>query len=246
MAKIPRRGKRMTKLELGTKVVLKELIQKTGHVLAVEDSDVIIKLNDLVAAVSNPVDVDEWAILEQPIQCGNISLRAPSPAILLWLKDFVCPWFEEEDEILELAVPFALAHDYESLCKIKTANQARRKIIAWCKRIKCSQARLVKAIKALLPSNGNNDKADVGFGPVIAFLCREYGENPTYWLCEASMGMIHTMIGDHNAKVMAEYKAAVRASAGSKGKPPTMPSLKLRAIKELMDYQKELSELWQM
>jgi len=228
--------------------MLQKILEDTTHVLLAEDSEDIIRLNDLIARVSNPSDINEWNVLERPIQVGNITLNPATPAMLLWLRDSAADWFADEADMQELSVPFALAHDAAFLYEIPGADVARKMIKKWARGIKCTPNKLARAIEMLLSvasEEGGDDDVNC-FGPIVAFLCREYGESPSYWLTQASLGLIQTLIADFNARAIAENEAQKRQAANTKGaKQPPTPSMKLRAIVALKQFEEELREKWQ-
>ncbi len=243
-----RNGGRVTKYQQATQMILKKILTDTTHVLLAEDSKDIIKLNDLAYKVAQPSDVNEWNILERPLKVGNVTLNPATPATLLWLKDSAAEWFADEADLQELSVPFALAHEAAYLNEINGAADARKKIKKWIRGVKCSINLLARALEILLPVAGEDSVEDDAnnFGPVVAFLCREYGENPNYWLTEASLGMIQTLIADFNQRMLRDFKEAARQANNTKGaKSPPTPELKLKAVVALKQFEEELREKWQ-
>ena len=61
---------------------------------------------------------------------------------------------------------------------------------------------------------GSNDGGKSDYGAVIALLCKEYGSTPDYWMHEASLGMVETLLNDFQRRQDAEIAQMKKDSKG--------------------------------
>jgi len=227
------------------------LVAETGHALTLDDFDHIAHLNRLADKITEPADKSEQEILALPVPCGNSVFSPPSLAKLYWYATYAVPWFQKDEDLLEMAFGFILASDNTRAClaSLSTPEIAGDAVRTWWAAQECTMDEYVVARNRVWRERDDDedDEGDSVFGPTCALLAREYGENPAWWFYEADINLIRSMLAEYVASVEAEIKAQRKATKGG-GRmakpvaPPMTPSM--QAQRRFRLFLVKLKESW--
>ena len=231
-----------------TKQAIKKLQQETGHVLTVEDCDLIEEL-DAIADGFAGLSKSEQRLLSQPFELCGIKFYPLTVAKSLWYVEKCEEWEvtgTHQDALLFWLL--SLPNTDEAIDTYSCQKDADKAIKRLSRRLHCTQEEMAAVYEKCLglnsKSEANEDVKDTDYGGMIAVLLREYGGTPNRWLYETPVQMISTLFNAYAKKVEAE-NGAVKKSAASKGKAiAPQPSKKLAALSQFRAKVNEIKELW--
>lgn len=205
-----------------------------------EDWPDLCRLNRLAEAIEHPPFEARLTHLLAPIQLDErTALRRLTFAAEEWLIEHA-EWFDERD-VFPLA--FAMAHPPERLFRWPTRREARRDVRAWAQSLRCPVAALQEAVEELLPKSRKDEAAPTqkeeerGLGPILGLLCREYRNDPDYWMFEAPAELAQALFdSEFRPRAIAENREA--RSIGGKVKAPDPRSHEARATWAFLKAQK--------
>ena len=117
------------KLHGMTKRAIQKLSEETSHQISLDDFDDILALNEIADKVIHPhTGSDDMAIANMPVRCGNVYLSRPKIGAVIWIQRKVCEWFADDQDIINVASVYCLAHgdNPKELWKIESADECYR------------------------------------------------------------------------------------------------------------------------
>jgi len=233
-----------------TKQAIKTLQEKTNHVLAVEDFDLIEEL-DAISSDMAKVSKSEQRLLNQPFELCGIKFYPLTVAKSLWYAERCEEWeLQGLDQDSFLFWLLSLPNSSDEMDKYSECKKALRAVKKLSRKLHCTQEELTDVynkctgVKESSGSGGesgaNSEAQDTDYGGVIAVLLREYGGKPDEWLYHTPIEMICTLFKAYSDKVDAENGAARSASAkGGKAVAPKMD----KTVARLSRFRKKVSEI---
>jgi len=225
---------------------LTEMMARTGHALAVEDCEHIVRLNDLAHRYADPT-ADGWDVSAMPVRAGNLLLHPLTIGAAKWIEDCVVKWFSDNPLLCELGVGFALCHSREPevLYAVNRKTDAIRTLGKFWMRCACTIGELNEAITRLMPETTSSGEAEPGdgYGSIISTLCKIYGNSPEHWLWNSSFDQCMCMLDNHVKCIEDDWRAAKRSTAKGQNPPPVPESMRAR-LKEYLDYRKAVEREW--
>jgi len=208
-----------------TQIEVQKLLYDSGHVLNLDDLSDIIELNDLANRVTG--DTGAYASIHKwPVKCGKLLLRPLTVGKLAWYNQRGLIWFDDDIQTLSTVLAFLLSVDNDEsfVWGLEDAETAKATIEAWEKEVDVTPAELGAAVDSVVNSyssrSGDEDKVDRGDGPLIALLCREYGNTPQHWMYRESINVIRALVDEHVRKINSEITARNQRGKGKKVLPP--------------------------
>jgi hypothetical protein len=207
------------RLHMQTRVHLLELQSQTGHALGVDDLDDVLELDRLWHKITADDRAERNAVYSCPIRCGAVMFYPPTLGGWLWLEAHA-DWFPTQ-LLAEgaAALVCACGRDIERLEGLDSPGRARREVRRLIKASRLTPKELSLVVSWFVSGDDSDgsagdDKHDLG--PVIALLCREYGNTPHYWLHEAEAATVGVMLADWTRRKSAEIDAYNRQAAQNK------------------------------
>ena len=232
-------------LERMTQEELRTILKDTGHVLTVDDLAHVWTLNKLAHRVAHPADDSAWKLLTFPVRVGNALLLPPGVGAVTWVRERAFLWFSDDAEMFDIAIAFAMtrSRDPDELWAMSDGDEAETRIRKWAKGLTCTAEELRRGIEKIWPQDGLYSD----WGPVVALLCREYGNTPHYWMWEATIPQIQIMLVDWEARRNAEMSYIAQQQAGRRGRAvavsvSTAPKMANHA--RFVKYAKALRKRW--
>lgn len=229
-------------MQIMTKKAIQKLQDETGHVLVVEDFDLIEELDGLADGFSG-VSSDESRLLYQPYSLCGIKFYPLTVAKSLWYQEKVKEWCIEGS--LQESLLFwlmTLPNDAGELDHYAEEKEALKAIRKLSRRLHCTPEQLNDMfLKCVGNQSGDSDKA-VDYGGVVAVLIREYGGKPDEWLYETPLPMITALFKAFERRIDAEEKTA-RASSGGKAVAPA-PTRRMERLNDFRVKVNEIREAW--
>ena len=214
------------KLEKMVAVAVAGLIEETGHALTVQDFDDVWAINEIARKIAKPDIDDTLDILAMPLTVRGLTLYPLSLGAAKWLDDVAAVWFSDNPLLWNLCVAYTASRTClpEDLWAIATRREARKAICRWWRHLDCSYQELAVALDKLLgleersEQDETREREAADYGPVVALLCREYGQSPQYWMWDAAIDEVATMLQQHESRVVAEEEAVMQERARAAGK----------------------------
>ena len=222
---------------------LTEILDRTGHALAVDDFDDIAKLDTLAAKISDPTSGIDSPLTEHAVYIGNVPVYPITLSHLQYIDEasVLLPGMEDNRTLIALWVStleYISDEHYD-------AKYAHRLFRAWAKRSRWTEGDM-QAVIALRFSRfaaNPDDSESENTGALIGFLVKEYGSTPKYWMNEAPISVIEAVVSDWQRRQNAQAVAHSR-SAGGKATPPA-PTPKYEAMKNFRIAAELLEQKWQ-
>jgi hypothetical protein len=227
---------------------LRELQARTAHVLVAEDFDDLAELNTLAVAITDPQKGIDSPMLTHAVFFGGLPVYPLTLAHLTFLDE--CREMLADDEAA-LSASMLWAVTVPRIDDGMYDGRATRKTIRrWARHCPWTQAdidaimdlrygRLSRqADKTGAADAVNND------GALIGMLCREYGENPHYWMHEAAIGVIEACVTDWLRTQEAQAKAYRRSAGGKGAAVAPMPSPKFVAMRKFRECSERIEAKW--
>lgn len=223
-------------MELHKKTMLEvqSLLNETGHKLELNDIADILELNEIAHQVTGTNgaygDIYAW-----PVKCANLLLRPLTLGKIAWYNKRGLQWFEEDTECLTTVLAFLMSieNDEAFVWSLSSPEQAKEAIDAWEAQTEANPIQIAHAVDKILSysknASGSGDSDDQDYGPLIALLCREFGNTPKHWMYEVSIPVIKGLMDDYTRRINEEIKAQSRGTKGRKNakamKPIATPSM---------------------
>lgn len=214
-----------------TMLEVQALLDETGHALDLSDFSDIVELDELANRVTGAAG-DYAELYSWPVKCGNLVLRPFSLGKLAWYNDRAVKWFEDDAQTSATVMAFLLSveNDEQFLWNLDSPERARETIEAWERDVCATPIEIAAAVDKVMSVNQASHGGDDGdkqndHGPLVALLCREYGNTPGHWMYECGINIIHAMVNDHVHRMNAEISARNRANSKSRAPPIKTPSM---------------------
>ena len=220
---------------------VKEMQERTGHVLVVVDIESIAKLDLLADKVADPTSGIDSPLTAHAVYVRGVPVYPITLSHLQYI-DEAGEFFPEDgmETIVALWVAtlkYIPADYYEK-------NEARRSLKRWWKHSRWTendvQAVMELRYKRLMDNQGG-EEGD-GTGALIGLLVREYGSSAEYWMNTAPIELVDTMIADWQRRQNAQAAAYAK---GAKGKAtPPAPTPKYEAVKRFRQEAERIEASW--
>lgn len=231
-----------------TQAEVQSLLNDTGHQLQLSDIPDIIELNELAEQVTSNAgaysDIHSW-----PVKCGKLLLKPLTLGKMAWYNNCALKWFSDDIESSGTVLAFLLSLDNDErfVWSLTNPQDAILAINEWEKTVDATPAELAAAIDFVLQSSKktdqNTESAKDDHGPLIAMLCREYGNTPNYWLYQASINVIRALTDEHVRKINQEIASHNKsAPKGGKNRVVVNP-IKTPAMDATLKFRKKLLDL---
>ena len=211
-------SKRLTKK---TEEAIKKLAEETKHQLSLEDWADIAELDEIGKRIANPSDLSEWDIVDAPVWAGRVKLYPMTLSAFLWLQERGIPWFEKSSLYLDVAIAFVLSKSYNmnDVWRLRGRRETLKAISKFWRKAHCSRKELERAFKVICPQEDTKeDQEAAAYGPVIASMVKNHGHTKDYWMNEASIKEIVSLLNSDAEQAQAETYAQWQASRRSTGK----------------------------
>lgn len=228
---------------------LRDMMQRTGHALTVEDFDDIRELDDLARKVADPADG-----VDSPLTSHVVFVRGvPVYPLTLAHLQFLDESRERlgDDDAAMAAVALWVATLPEIADELYNDANAGKAFRDWSRRCRWTEADMqtVMALRyaRLFNQAAGSDGSDGGgsTSALIGMLCREYGETPRHWMHDASVDLIEALVADYTRTQQAQAQAYNRTRAGSKTPVAPLPTPKFEAMRRFRECAERLEAKWQ-
>lgn len=245
------------------KAKIQELLNDTGHVLCVDDLDDINLLNEATEKIANSQTEDFWPLLDRPVIVGNMTLHCLTIGAHLWMIEFCQRAQDEQPEMWNTVIAYALAHaeDLPALEKITNSATPWLRLRMWAFTVRATTRGLERAFHKLLPGYGEviedngsedgqctppngGDSTEKTYGSMIAFLTREVGATPDYWMWHESIETIGGYIEDAAERARRENAAAQKATHKRGHQKPKIDAATHMAIQEAREIENRIRAKW--
>lgn len=228
-----------------TQIEVQKILDETGHALTLDDVADIVAIN----AIANRITSTTGAFSELykwPTLCGNLLLRPLSLGKIAWYKTRACQWFEDDNETLSTVLAFLMSVDNDEsfVASLGDPQAAKSAIEEWEIGVSATPAQLSSAVKSMMPDNIEGGAADgcddtIDDGPLIALLCREYGESPQHWLFVENIFTIRSLVDSYVARINNEMRAMGKHSK----RATAMAPIRTPSMSASLEFRKKLEEL---
>jgi len=227
---------------------VEKLLAETGHTLSVGDFGHIHTLHVLAERVSHPYKAADIDLVEMPRAVGGVLLHPLTLGAWQWLEQYAWPSLQGS-WLVDVAVPYAMsmANQPHLLREDSSPRKLRRSLRAFLRGLNCTASVLMREVDSML---GPQARAESGgeptkYGPVIALLCKEYGETPEYWAWSASAALVRSLLDAHVQGIEAEMKLAQKAAAQNGQRVNAPPPSKIDAHRRFKRATAALRDRWQ-
>lgn len=219
---------------------IKELLSQTGHELSLEDFDVVAELDRRGDAVTNPSG-DETDVFSIPVRLGKYLLCSPTISKMTWYNECALKWWEDSD-VADYALGYMLQpHIKGSWLYRQTKKFTEHQVMVYARGLNVSPQAYEEAIQAVIGvGDGDGNNQDL-YGPLIAFLTKEYHATPKYWADEADVDLIGALMKDHMDGVATQN---AQASKQSKVAIAPVKTPRLVALNKFREQANLIEELW--
>jgi hypothetical protein len=231
---------------------VRKLQAETGHVLVVEDFELIEEL-DAVSAEVALVSPQERRLLRQPLSLCGIDFWPLTVAKTLWFNEKIQDWDinPERQEALMLWL-LTLPNTTEALDKYAEKSKVDASSRKLARKLHCSADELASVYlrcmgrKSQSSEQAHEEGSDIDYGGFIAVLLKEYGGTVDKWLYETPVEMLATLFSAHERRVTKENEAINRAKAHSKGHKAVapVPTKRIAALHKFRDVANKIREAW--
>lgn len=235
-------------MQVLTKKTIKRILQKTAHVLDVEDFDCIEALDELAEKMDG-VSTRERRLLNSPFDLCGIKFYPLTVAKSLWYAEKVEEWeiegTNQEGFLFWLLTLPLTSEALDMYSERKTADKASKKL-SRC--LHCQPDELGEVYRKCIGRKaGDTDETDdsvADYGGMIACLIKEYGGTDEKWLYETPVEVIGSMFFQIEKRVASEEASSrVKSASGGKAVAPKA-SHRLVSFKAFRDKAQEIEEKW--
>lgn len=222
---------------------IQKLLSQTEHTLTVDDFSLLKELDDAAERVTNPAG-ENSDFPSLPVRLGSSLICPPTIAIAQWYNDRAIEWWGESG-FCDLAFGYALQVQIKGQWLWEQDKKfLEREIKKFARGLECTPDQYEEIIKSVLPDKDSNEPSEdgEGYGPLVALLCKEYSSTPDYWVHEASIDLIQTLMDSYMAGIEAEYTQMKKASKGASLPPFKTP--KMVAIEAFRKKRNFIEEAW--
>jgi len=225
---------------------LEKLLSETGHAFCLNDIDDVVELNRLAEEMARPGQSERFDPIGIPEAVGQHLLYPPTIGIIEWLAEIALPATEGATTDAEV-VGYALSNAASPavLWGLRGRSEIIRTVKKWSRGLKATPKDLARAIKKLMPqaSTGAEEEERPYYGEVIAFLSREFCQDPAFFVWRCSIDRVRILLDSLIASKNAEIEAINRTSKGAKAAPIYSP--KYAAVTAYQKHLHKMRKSWQ-
>ena len=155
------------------------------------------------------------------VYAGRCPLYPLTIAGRMWLFEIAAPALDGFDSLINLALPFALAHGkkVDLLKSLTDPGQIAAAIDLWATGLDCTESELIAAADRIMPTDPlaiPGESKPTKWGEVCAMLSSQVGGSPAYWMDEASFSQVE----DGLKELDRISRMGVAAAGGNPGQSP--------------------------
>lgn len=233
-------------MERITKDSIRQLQAETGHVLCVDDFDLIQALDLLGKRVVDPLDSDNESILHAPRIMSGVVIYPMYISRAHYIETVLANVVSDDMNVFAFAVAWACSvENCKELWSCVTKKDICEKVESFmrsCKWTADDAEKFFADIFSQHEHDENGERKHSKYGAVVSLLTREYGSTPEYWMNSATPEMIETLLNDFQRRQDAEIKAMTKGN--SKGMP-FFPTLKGVSVSRYNREVNRIRKLWQ-
>lgn len=222
---------------------VEKLLSQTEHHLTLDDFALLQELNDAAERVTNPKgETSDFPSL--PVRLGKYLIAAPTISISQWYNDCAIEWWGQTG-LADLALGFALqVHITGPWLWEQDRKTLERAVKKFARGLNCTPEEYERILKTVLPMSDSEEQGgdSEGYGPLIALLCKEYSSTPDYWVHEANIETIQTLVESYMEGLEAEFRQVQKASKQSSLPPFKTP--KMAALETFRSKSNLVREAW--
>jgi hypothetical protein len=231
-------------MNLMAKQEIEKLLSQTDHTLTVDDFTLLKDLNDAGERVSNPTgEEDSFPVL--PVIAGGHIFSAPTISITQWYNDRALPWWGESN-YSHLALGYSLQVKITGKWLWEQERSfLEKELLSFAKGLDCTPEEYESAILSVIntdeDSGGDEGSGSANYGPLISMLCKEYGGEPDYWIHQADLNTLQSLMSSYMTGLEMEYASA---KGGGKGGLPPFKTPKMAAIEKFREQSNLVERAW--
>lgn len=220
---------------------VQELLSLTGHKLSLEDFDLIAELDRIADTVTNPAGEDK-SIMTIPVRIGKYLMVSPTINKMTWYNECALEWWGETN-LADYAIGYMLQpHIQGSWLYLQEKKFLEKEVWKYARGLNVLPKEYEDAVQSVVkPSDDDSDGDAEGYGPLVALLTKEYNATPKYWMDEADLNVINTLMADYIDGIEAQQKSLRK---NSKSAIPPMKTPKTVAINKFREQSNLVSEAW--
>ena len=200
-------------LHKGTKILIAELLRKTGHVFAIADLDDVATLDRLQREVISPDAGTHCDLYAAPVHIGVFKFTRLTYGKTDWHDNTLLKWWPNDPVRCFIALAYAMTrpNTKASIDRLHDKKTLSREMAKFARRLHIPLDELQERLKVLLPSfdeapaDPERAEAVEKYGPGIMRLCDAFpGTTPAHWYFTATDFEVAEAIAHINRKARAE------------------------------------------